>query len=156
MCISISGTIDVGHLIGVLLGAGIGYISARSVGDRKAKSDAIAKFRAAFAPTLAKLRFTTKDNLADLRLFLKTEHLKHAAAIEEFRPFIRKCGSFSRAETRYKQHLEKFSFATACEPIGSEMPIWCIKIAHGGGESSFIAETVSVIETLVQCADHDG
>lgn len=142
-------------IVGGTIGVCASYFGAKVVASLTRRYEAIAKFRSALAPALAKLRFTTKDNLPDLRLFLKSEHLKHAAALEEIRPFARNNIAFANAEDRYKQQLEKFSFASANESLGEEMTMWCIKIVHAGGEAAFIAETVSVMTTLVQCVDHD-
>jgi hypothetical protein len=77
---------------GVALGGLVGYCSARRVSDRNSMAVAVAKFRAAFSHTQAQLAIAirhnddfTKPNVSNV---LKDDFIRHAAAIEEFRPFV--------------------------------------------------------------------
>lgn len=82
-------------LAGVALGGVIGFLSARHISDRNAIAVAIAKLRAAFAPSLNQLNLGRMNNNCpdDLLLnnFLKDELPKLAIALEEFKFFVSDC-----------------------------------------------------------------
>jgi hypothetical protein len=97
-------------LAGVALGGIVGYLSARKVSDRNALAAARARFRAAFAPALAMVTAVSIKRTSDVTEFnlsgyLKDNFVQHAAAIEEFRPFVQveRRASFQRA---WEQYLE--------------------------------------------------
>lgn len=75
---------------GVAVGGLVGFFSARHISDRNAKAVASAKLRSIFAPRLAQLDMALVDDVVavtlddDIRAAIPT----HAAAIEEFRPFV--------------------------------------------------------------------
>ncbi len=79
-------------LTGVALGGIVGYLSARRVSDKNSRATAAAKFRAVFSHTQAQLAIAirhsddfTKPNTSNV---LRDDFIRHAAAIEEFRPFV--------------------------------------------------------------------
>ena len=82
-------------LAGVALGGVIGFLSARYISDRNAIAVAVAKLRAAFAPSLNKLSLgrMNKTYPDDIRHdnFLMNELPKLAEAVEEFRFYVRDC-----------------------------------------------------------------
>ena len=94
-------------LVGVALGGAIGFLSARRISERTVRMAAAARLRAAFAPALAQIEMhrlhgSTHDQ-PDVDGFFKTALLEHAAAIEEFRPFVSaaKQSSFDKSWNRY-------------------------------------------------------
>lgn len=151
----------IGGIIGFVGGIVAAYIGAKVTTDRSRRFEALANFRATFAPTLAKLRFVNDDNLVDFRLFLRSEITKHAAAIELFRPFIRNCRAFDQAERNYLQHLEIFDFhsikePTVEEPFGAGAALWLIKVTHRYSKFTVLVEkTSSIIKSLLDAAEND-
>jgi hypothetical protein len=150
----------IGGIIGFVGGIVAAYIGAKVTTDRSRRFEALAKFRATFAPTLAKIRFVNDDNLVDFRLFLCSEITKQAAAIELFRPFIRNCRAFDQAERDYLQHLEIFDFhsikePTVEEPFGAGAASWVIKIIHKYQKIELLSEkTQSIIKSLLIAAEN--
>ncbi len=150
----------IGGIIGFVGGIVAAYIGAKVTTDRSRRFEALANFRATFAPTLAKLRFVNDDNLIDFRLFLRSEITKQAAAIELFRPFIRNCRAFDQAERDYLQHLEIFDFhsikePTVEEPFGAGAVSWGIKIIRKYQKIELFSEkTQSIIKSLLIAAEN--
>jgi len=94
-------------LAGVALGGIVGYLSARRVSDINSRATAAAKFRGAFSHAQAWLSIAlghedgfTKPNVSN---FLREDFIRHAAAIEEFRPFVRAkdCEAYQQAWKEY-------------------------------------------------------
>ena len=77
-------------ICGVLIGGFIGYFSARHVAEINARLNEAAKFRAAFAPALAKYALTKAAEPHGIETMLMAELPAQAAVIEEFRVFIEK------------------------------------------------------------------
>lgn len=114
-------------MAGIVIGGLIGFFSARHISDRNARAAAVAKFRAAFAPSLARISFAGGDDANDIKAFFKTESLLHASAIEEFRPFISDCGAYEKAFNDYRETLNYF--VCQGEPPNADTA-WMIKIIH--------------------------
>jgi hypothetical protein len=151
----------IASIIGGIIGIAGAYVGARVTTDRTRRFEASANFRSAFAPTLAKLRFVCDNNLNDFRLFLGSEFPNHAAAIEQFRPFIRNSDAFAKAELAYHQHLEIYDCQsigepTVEEPAGAGATLWLIKVTHKYSPISSLAEhSKSIIESLLLAAEND-
>lgn len=96
--------------LSVSAGGYIGYRTAISVSNKNSHAAAVAKFRAAFAPALAKLFLADKDDFAEARAFFKEAILHHAAAIEEFRPFTRDSVAYKKAWDEYHDEIGIFSY----------------------------------------------
>lgn len=114
-------------LAGVGLGGVVGFMSARRISDLKSKSDACAKFRAAFAPSLALIyiaRHHGSHNKPSVDSEIKKSLLIHGAAVEEFRPFV-----LRKMKDEYQSAWEKYrKLAVQCpfETAGEEWE-WCAK-----------------------------
>jgi hypothetical protein len=100
-------------LLGVVVGGAIGFFSARTISNRNAKAGAAARLRAAFAQGLAQIELdrlhgSTHDQ-PDVKAFFKAALLAHAAAIEEFRPFVSgaKRQSYQQAWDRYVRSVQE-------------------------------------------------
>lgn len=80
-------------LVGAALGGIVGFLSARRISDRNAKATASAKLRAVFAPWLAKLDMALTNSVAAVTLDddIRSAIPDHAAAVEEFCPFVDCC-----------------------------------------------------------------
>lgn len=80
-------------LVGVALGGVVGFASARHISSRNAKATASAKLRSVFAPWLAKLDIALVDSVVAVTLDddIRSAIPEHAAAVEEFRPFVHFC-----------------------------------------------------------------
>jgi len=77
-------------IAGACLGACIGYFGASRIATKQARSIAAAKLRAAFAPELADLELAARKHKdVNVMQLLHSAFPKHAAAIEEYRPFVR-------------------------------------------------------------------
>ena len=80
-------------IVGALIGAWITYRFSLGLVTKQNAIEAAAKFRAAFAPTLAMVylaRHHGTHNRPDDDKFIKDNLLLHASAIEEFRIFVPK------------------------------------------------------------------
>lgn len=73
---------------GVIIGGLIGYFTARHVAIVKARIDAIAKLRVAFAPEIAQMRLYASGEKIDVNHLLLSAFPRHATAIEEFSPYL--------------------------------------------------------------------
>jgi hypothetical protein len=95
------------NLPAVALGGLIGYLSSLGISNRNAQDTALAKLRSTFSPTIAKIRLFENNiighnDYGEVFTFIKTELLKHAAAIEEFRPF------YSKNDDKYEKVWEDY------------------------------------------------
>jgi hypothetical protein len=94
----------------------VGYISARRVSDLNTKNIECAKLRKSFARTLAKIYLTKKHgstkDVPDLDRYFKKALINHAAAIEEFRPFVPKeeRDKYQDAWEKYRYYVWDFGF----------------------------------------------
>ena len=76
-------------LIGTIIGAFIGYFSARHITMFKSKIDGGAKLRAAFAPEMAEMRLLANGHKKfDVDQLLVSAFQRHATAIEEFSAYL--------------------------------------------------------------------
>jgi hypothetical protein len=76
-------------LIGTIIGALIGYFSAKRLTIFRTKIDAGSKLRAAFAPEIAKMRLLANGNKKfDVDQLLESAFERHATAIEEFSIYV--------------------------------------------------------------------
>ena len=100
------------QLCGIAVAGLIGYLSARAVSRRNEKVIATAKLRAAFAPALAEIEidrhFKGTHDRPDVEAALKTAFPAHAAAVEEFRPYVLavKQQSYQLAWERYRRSVQ--------------------------------------------------
>jgi len=90
-------------IAGVLLGAWIAHRSSVHLLKIHARREAGSKLRAAFAPEIAKVRLARVDESIDVEATLKSAFGKHAAAIEEYRPFVKTkdVGAYQKAWQEY-------------------------------------------------------
>ena len=130
-----------------IIGGLIGYFSAILVSKRNARVAAVAKFRAAFAPAVARIGFAGDDDASDLKAFFKSEILVHAAAIEEFRPFVSESTSYSKTYSEYCEVLKNFHGDL-------DEVAWLIKISHnyGGNIKSFYSDLLSKTKKVMDLA----
>jgi hypothetical protein len=126
------------NIIGNMLAGSIGYLSARRISSRNAKDIALAKLRAVFAPTLAKIRLFEDDSIghsdyAEVFSFLKDQLLQHAAAIEEFRSFSGKNeAKYEKAWRCYQDKIKEFRIpdAISSQSLSKEAVLEGIKVCH--------------------------
>jgi len=94
-----------GTISSAIVGGAIGFFSAKCISDRNVRAAAAGKFRASFAPAQAKLFSARSIGNHDLREFFGTVFLDHAAAIEEFRPFVSDSVSYQKAWDEYQKTI---------------------------------------------------
>lgn len=94
-----------GTIVSACVGGGIGYWSAVRVSRLNARAGAAAKLRASFAPAQAKLFRSKSVGERDLREFFDTVFLDHAAAFEEFRPFVSDGLTYQNAWDEYQKTI---------------------------------------------------
>lgn len=94
-----------GTIVSACVGGGIGYWSAIRVSKLNARATAVAKFRSSFAPALAKLFRSKRIGEHDLREFFDAVFLDHAAAVEEFRPFVSDGTAYQEAWEDYQKTI---------------------------------------------------
>jgi hypothetical protein len=75
-------------LIGTVIGALIGYFSAKRLTTLRTKIDAGGKLRAAFAPEIAQMRLFASGQKIDVQQLLTSAFPRHATAIEEFSAYL--------------------------------------------------------------------
>ena len=114
---------------GVFAGGVVGYLSARRIATLTARRAACAKFIAAFSPAIGFLdkarRHDSDHDRPNASAFLRDAFVAHAAAIEDFRPFVR-----TKDLSAYQQAWE-----TYCET------------AHAGTvEAEFMAEDIDHVD----------
>lgn len=118
-------------LAGVALGGIVGFFSARHVSERNARATACAKFRSAYSPAYAYVSAYARHRADDpgrpnAAGFLSDSFVSHAAAIEEFRPFVlaKNMDAYQKAWDSYCE-LEPTLWAGAmfmAEGINSQQP----------------------------------
>lgn len=106
-------------LCGVLAGGVVGYFSARRISTLTARRAACAKFIAAFSPALGVLdkarRHGSDHDRPDASAFLRDAFVGHAAAIEDFRPFI-----LTKDIPAYQQTWETYCETAHAGTVGAE------------------------------------
>jgi hypothetical protein len=75
-------------LVSVALGGFVGFVSAILISTRNDRLRAASQLRAAFAPQMAELRLAGADGPMIEKL-LGDAFMHHAAAIEEYRPYVK-------------------------------------------------------------------
>lgn len=102
-------------VLGALIGALSAYWLSTHLEQFKEHRAACAKLRAAFAPALAMIYLArhhgTHDRPDDVA-FIKSELLRQAAAVEEFRPFVSESDklSYQTAWENYRRDARKDDF----------------------------------------------
>jgi hypothetical protein len=154
---SVDCTFNIGNalvnLAGVALGGLIGFYSSNRTSNKVIRATACAKFRASFAPAVARISIASESDAVEIRAFFKTEVLVHAAAIEEFRPFVRDSSAYEKACENYYAIINDFAVQKDQEPA-----LWEIKIVlkYGGlpkkGIPEFYAALTSVLKAMIQIA----
>jgi hypothetical protein len=89
--------------INVALGGLIGYLSSSRIARLNARLSAGAKLRYAFAPELASMRLARTDESGVVDRLLGDAFPGHAAAIEEYRFFVRR-----QDQAAYQQAWEEY------------------------------------------------
>ena len=122
------------NLPAVALGGLIGYLSSLGISNRNARDKALAKLLATFAPTIAKISLFENNIIGDddygkVFTFIKTELLKHAAAIEEFKPF------YNQNDDKYEKVWEAY-----------QKEVMKFLVSEGG----VVAEGIKAIHTVPQ------
>jgi hypothetical protein len=85
------------------LGALTGYLSASRIARLNSRLSAGAKLRCAFAPELASMRLARTDEFGVIDRLLNDAFPRHAAAIEEYRFFLR-----PKDQAAYQQAWEQY------------------------------------------------
>lgn len=111
---------------GVIIGGVVGFFSARNISDRNAYATARAKLHSAFAPALAIIYIARHHGTHDcppVDATIKNLLLNHAAAVEEFRPFVSEHDrpAYQTAWEKYRQIAAQCEFSTAGEEWGLEL-----------------------------------
>jgi hypothetical protein len=126
----------------------IGYFSAVNISKRNSRAAAVAKFRAAFAPAIARIGFAGDDDASDLKAFFKSESLIHAAAIEEFKPFVSERTNYDKVYGEYCGTLENFAVHGETSDAA-----WMIKVVHKYGNiNSFYSDLLSKTKKVMGLA----
>lgn len=94
-------------LASVGFGGIVGFLSARHISTQNIRAAACAKLRAAFAPALANI-YVARHQEGTVDKKIKDALLDHAAAVEEFRPFVR-----ARDSTAYQKAWEQYRQSAA-------------------------------------------
>ncbi len=106
-------------LAGVVAGGLVGYFSARRIATLTARRAACGKFLAAFSPAIAFLdkarRHGSDHERPDASAFLRDAFVSHAAAIEEFRPYVR-----TKDISEYQQAWDKYCDTAHAGTVGAE------------------------------------
>lgn len=113
-------------IVGALIGAVIAYWLSTQLERRKEHRTACAKLRSAFAPALAIIYIARHHGTHDkppVDATIKNTLLLHAAAVEEFRPFVPASnrGAYQEAWEKYRQTAAQCPFSTAGEEWGLNM-----------------------------------
>ncbi|MGA9110891.1 MAG: hypothetical protein WB290_11405 [Smithella sp.] len=146
------------NLAGVALGGLIGFYSSNRTSNKVVRATACAKFRAAFAPAIARISIASESESVEIRTFFKTEVMVHAAAIEEFRPFVCNRDAYEKACNNYHGVINDFAYISSVNQADLEPATWLIKIVHkyGGlpkkGIPEFYAALTSVLKAMIQIA----
>lgn len=90
---------------GAALGAWFASKTGMKLVGETSKNNAISKLRASFAPALAKIDIAKFHGDTDLREFFDENIPTHAAAIEEFRPFVSDDTAYQAAWDNYKKTI---------------------------------------------------
>jgi len=111
---------------GVTLGGVVGFFSARNISDRNVYATACAKLHSAFAPALAIIYIARHHGTHDrppVDATIKNFLLNHAAAVEEFRPFVSEHDrpAYQTAWEKYRQIAAQCEFSTAGEEWGLKL-----------------------------------
>jgi hypothetical protein len=142
-------------ILGALVGAFITYRFAlalvtrqhemsKELADREARRAAVARFRAAFAPTQAFVYIAQKHGThdrPDLDRHLKDSLFSQGSAVEEFRPYIP-----ADARARYQQAWEEYRAAAAADILTRTGEEW----GSGLEEDQLVEKRVT---ELLRCAE---
>ena len=124
----------VGALLGALLSyrfaiklANINAANAAKQADTNAIRDARAKFRAAFAPSLAAIYLARHHGTHDTPIvgdILKKSLLSHASAIEEFRPFVSDGAAYQETWEQYRKTVRQDNADIDTAEWGTDALLW--------------------------------
>ena len=124
----------VGALLGALLSyrfaiklANINAANAAKQAETNAIRDARAKFRAAFAPAIAQIYLARHHGTHDTPIvgnILKETLVAHAAAIEEFRPFVSDSAAYQEAWEKYRKTVRQDNHDINTAEWATDAALW--------------------------------
>lgn len=116
-------------VLGSLIAGLVAYWLSMRMERDKVRRVAAGAFRAAFAHSLGQIylaRHHGTHDTPDVGAILKEELGAHAAAVELFRPFVRKVDAFQNDWEQYRKLVRQDSFTTDTAEWGTDAPRWSI------------------------------
>jgi hypothetical protein len=105
-----------GSAIIAAVGWSVGYFSARRVAAATARSLAAANLRAAFSPTLSKIRYQKLTFWNDIRPVAQSTFDVHAVEFEKFRFYVSDIPAYDAACSEYCNLVHSRSITAATTP----------------------------------------
>jgi hypothetical protein len=138
-------------IITIISGGIVGYFSASHASSRMIRSVAAAKFRASFAPALARIRLESdvkREGTSEIANFFRAAWIDHAAFIEEFRPFVSEGTAYEKAWENYKSIISEKSIHDGGSGWDTDL-----FIDENGKANPYRAEVRKMLEYIMEFAD---
>lgn len=114
-------------VVGALIGAVVAYWLTAKLEVFKERRAACASLRAAFAPAIAQIYLARHHGTHDTPIvgkILKDLLVSHAAAVEEFRPFVSDGTAYQDAWEEYRKAVRQDNYDIDTAEWGTDAHLW--------------------------------